>query len=841
MRKFIIGFMSLGVVLAAYLFYSGVSDTPVIDPGPGADFMEAAVDSNIGRFDGEIGKIEGVGIGTTRNAYYINTNEETNAIEREWGFEILLHAARDVWELQKPYVNIYRRNFKCYITADKGQMQVETAVGRTTPKDATLSENVIIHIVPEGSSSIKESFIYLGDITFLSDRSQLSTAGPVRFVSEDVKMRGIGLELIYNEQDQRLEFFRIVDLESLRIRSSQMDMFSTGKTEAEVPAEADAQAETRQPGRTPVAAAPEETEALPPDTQPQIEQEQGEYYKCILSKNVIIDTVEQLVFADERICINEIFWSKTSSDKSDDVEAAGADDAKTVAATTEKGQDSKADSVSADSAVKQDVTVAEPREPNELSEQFVDVVVTSDNGLVFVPMDTTRALDSYTKPRIEADGSDSERPEALDDDTGRTRFFARRIDYSATSGDVIADGLSEVTFYTSNAAGAEANEPPVEMKVTAREVKFSKASNQVICKGDCLFTMPQPGLTAQKDVKLWSPEITVNLPEDKSKQPDVFAAGPVKLVFHMEDPNAADTVEEPVPVTVTAQKYARFSAASNQIVFEDDCRCIALQEDPNVLVTNMLLSERMTVDLLEDANDRSSGPAADIRHLTASGGVVRLVTTKTAKPGGSFAEQVQYASSEELLGGVELKCRKFDYDADGPLFLATGPGEIRLNNAGASEPNEQVGRLSLSRPCYGLVENFDTLKYFFEKNLVVADAKTGKMNIGYIPIIDGEYGQPVKATASHLEAFFCQTPEGQTELLTLTATGGIDYNDPDEDHHFVGSGLFYDHKTSIVKVWGDESRPCYYNGALVDGIKLNLATGDAKFEIVAPSTLQTNR
>jgi hypothetical protein len=54
-------------------------------------------------------------------------------------------------------------------------------------------------------------------------------------------------------------------------------------------------------------------------------------------------------------------------------------------------------------------------------------------------MDTTRALDSYTKPRIEADGSDSERPEALSDDTGRTRFFARRIDYSETTGDVVAD------------------------------------------------------------------------------------------------------------------------------------------------------------------------------------------------------------------------------------------------------------------------------------------------------------------------------------------------------------------------------------------------------------------
>ncbi|MHC4074306.1 MAG: hypothetical protein ACYTGS_20155 [Planctomycetota bacterium] len=225
MRKLLIGFVSLGVVLAAYLLYSGLSDTPVIDTDAENGFIEDIGDSNIGDFDGEIRKIDGVGLGTTKKAYYYTLNKKTKEVEREWGFEKLLHEVRDVWDLEKPYINVFESDFTCYITADKGQVQVETAVGSTTPRDATFSGNVVIHISPKASSEVKESFIYLDDITFLSERSLLTTAGPVEFVSDDVQMRGTGLELVYNDQSDRLEFFRIVDLEVLRIKDSQVGIF----------------------------------------------------------------------------------------------------------------------------------------------------------------------------------------------------------------------------------------------------------------------------------------------------------------------------------------------------------------------------------------------------------------------------------------------------------------------------------------------------------------------------------------------------------------------------------------------------------------------------------------
>jgi len=304
-----------------------------------------------------------------------------------------------------------------------------------------------------------------------------------------------------------------------------------------------------------------------------------------------------------------------------------------------------------------------PAQPNMPAEQLENIVVTCDGGFVVVPIDSARSQEDSAAAQVEDAASETEPFDRLDDGTGKNRFFTQRIDYNKMTGNGIATGLSELTFYVGSASGADANEAPVPVKVTAREANFSNMLNKVVFQGDCLVTMPQSGLTQPKDVTFSAPEITVNLPEDRSKKPDMFAAGPAKLVFYMEDPNSTDINQGPVPVTVDAQEQARFLAASNQIVFEGDSRCIMLREDPNVLVEYMLLSEKITVDLQVDSNDSLYGPAAGIKHLAATGDVVRLATTKTAKAEGEYAGQVQGPNRAKLLGGVELKCSRFDYDA----------------------------------------------------------------------------------------------------------------------------------------------------------------------------------
>ncbi|MHC4146284.1 MAG: hypothetical protein ACYSUD_16055 [Planctomycetota bacterium] len=327
-------------------------------------------------------------------------------------------------------------------------------------------------------------------------------------------------------------------------------------------------------------------------------------------------------------------------------------------------------------------------EPNEPAEQPGDIVITCNNGLVLVPMDSPKSLDEYMQPPVNAAVPGSEHPGRIEDNTGRTRFLTPRIDYNAVTGDVVANGLTKVAFYVEDQAGTDANEPPAPIKITARDgAKFFPVSNHAVFKGDCVCTMPQADLTVPRDVTFESPEITVHLPQDKSKRPDIFAAGPAKLTFYAQDANDMNpprdvndtaTVKEPVPITITAQRQARFSAAANQIIFEDDCRCTTVREDPNAI----------TVDLPEDTNESSSDLASGIKHLTASGDVVRLAATKTAKADPNLAEQIRDPNTAQPLGGVELQCSQVDYDPVRGLF-------VRSRRAACNHTGEEFSDLRL--------------------------------------------------------------------------------------------------------------------------------------------------
>ncbi len=747
LRKFVIGFISLAAVLAIYLLYGRVSKTPPVDTDAGAEFTDTVADSNLGVFDSKVGMIGEVGVETVRKARYIilNKNQE---VEREWGFERLLHEVRDIWEIEKPYMNIYRRNFKCYITADIGKVRVETAVGKSTPKDATFTGNVVVHILPEGPGKIKESHIYLDDIIFLSEKSQLSTANSVKFVSEDAQMLGIGLELIYDDVLERLEYLRIVDLESLHIKSSQTGFLPGAKRQTDRSPDAGGPAEMQQPDEPAVVIY--KGEVQPPVARPKVEQEKacpersrrGEYYKCVFSKNVFIDSPEQLVFAHDEISINDIFWSKASSGQSSEADAG--------ARTAETSQSNEADADAgtaeqarkgADDANTYNVAAEKQNEPNESPEKFEDIIVTCNNGFIIVPKDSPRTLENPAETNIAANDTYSRPPGKFDQAEGRTTFITRRIDYSAPTGDAVATGLSELMFYT----------------------------------GDIT--------TAKND-------------------------------------------EAPVPVKVTAQEGAKFFQASNQAIFEG-CLCTMLREDPNVQQKYILSAPKLTIDMHKDTNEQSLKSRAGIEHLTADGGLVRLRTIKTAK--------------QKLLGWIELESRKFDYDPGKGLFIATGPGIIRMDNSKITASGADAGKFSLRKPCYAFLREFDTLEYFIQENRIVADARSQRLLIDYFPVVNGKYGQQIKAEAGHVVALLTETAEGQTELSTMTTTGGIKYLDEENKNEFIGSELFYDHKKSVIKVRGDQLQPCYLNGALVDGIIYDLTTGKVEAQISAPGVLQLNR
>lgn len=692
-RKLIIGMVSLAVVFAVFLLYNLISETPPIDIDSGAEFVKEVVDSNATEFDREVGKIADVGVGTVRKAKYIHLNAQKK-LDREFGFEKLLHEEGDEWEIEKPYMNMFRRNFKCYLTADKGRVQIEDALGRTTPKDATLTGNVVIHIVPEKATGVKESFVYLDDVVYISERSQFSTAGPVKFESPDAKMLGRGMEFVYNDEQNRLEFLRIIHLEDLRIRtSSKASLFGPQQTEQQgEPVAGDAAQEQ---------AAEQKAKAA--------ESSSRVHYRCLFDKNVVVNTPEQTVLTD-RLSISNILLSKASSDKP-----------------------AKADKSPKENSEK--LTKAD----DESTEEFIDVAVTCDGGILVTPMDSAAAPESFINVEPRPASTNDQAGETPNDTTDLTKFTAQQIDYCAATGDTVASGPSELTFYVNDLIDRQVSQAPVPLKVTARKhAQFQPAANQVVFKGDCVCTMTRTEPNIRQEYSLAAPNITVNLAEDKTRQ--------------------------------------------------------------------------------------SGGPAAAIEHVTADGGVVQLAAVKKTE-------------KEDLLGFTKLKCHRFDYDSSEQICVATGPdGLIAADNSKIQEPKEKVSRFALRRQCYAVVRGFDTMEYNLQTNQVTGDAEKQGIIIDYFPIVKGKQGPQTTVTTSHIEAPLYETDAGRIELASLSATGGFTYEE--KDVQFQGSGAFYDADKSLITAQGDKLQPCYFNGALVDGIRYNIKTGRAKTKITGPGILR---
>jgi hypothetical protein len=538
-RKLLIGLISLAAVFAVFVLYNRISETPPIDvdtpPGP----ADTVIQSNEGT-------IADVGVGTVRKAKYIRLNAHKQ-LDREFGFEKLLHEEGDEWEIEKPYMNIFRDNFKCLITAERGKVQIEDAVGRPTPKDATLTGNVVIHILPEDPlGSIKESFVYLDDIVFISEMSRFSTDGPVKFVSSDARMLGTGMEFVYNDELNRLEFLRIIHMENLRIRTSSKASL-LGSQQAEPPAEpvtADATQKQRQ------------TREL--STEP-VERKSGVHYRCLFDKNVVVNTPDQTVLTD-RLSINNILLSKASSGKS-----------------------AKADKT------RSDTSGTPMKAPDESSEEFVDILVTCDGGILVTPMDSPGAPESSVKIWPKPTVDDSQSIESSDDATDRTKFVAQRIDYCATAGDTIAKGESELTFYVNDLIGRQTEGESLPVKVTAqKQVQFQPATNQVIFEGDCVCTMTRTDPNMRQKYSLSAPKLTVNLARDKTRQSSDTTTGVEHLTAEggvVQLATVKETEEEEL-LGFTKLKCRRFDYDSSQELF------LATGPDGLIAVDNSRIESR---------------------------------------------------------------------------------------------------------------------------------------------------------------------------------------------------------------------------------------------------------
>lgn len=710
-RKISIWLMLLVIVFVVYLLYSSLSDTPTIKVSKTEKIVKSTDE-----FGGKVGTIGDVGIETVQKARYI-TRSSDGKVSREFGFEKLLHAVGDEWEIEKPYMNIFRSDFTCEITADKGKVHIENALGKPSPKDATFTGNVVAHIIPEKDSGIKESFIYLDDIIFISQSSLFYTAGPVKFINQDILLRGRDLRVVYNDQADRLEFMRITHLESLQLRQPvKRALFTSQQTGA---AELSESPKTQIADSSIASDASQIAKRQPAEPGKEtVQRKNKEGYKCLFSKNVIIDHPEHLIFADE-LYINNISTSKSSGAGSPDKANEVDTDNTKVAANTNKDRP--------ESEQTQLVVANSDNSKNVATQEFINISVTCDNGILITPADSPTADEEYAKVKSEAEGI-AQKDFDVDPSDKRNWLSTQRLDYYLNSENAIASGLTDITFFIDDVMG--------------------------------------------------------------------------------EDEDARKTS---VPVRVTSEKKAKFLPASNKVIFEGDCLCKMVRTESGIQNEYTLSAQRIIIDLLSDKDSRSSASSLNMKHFTADGGVVQLAAAKR--------------SGEELLGFIKLRCRKFDYDPIQQLLLAT-TGLIAVDNSKIPEPKKRTDKFSLQRPCYAVIKGFDTLKYFMEADKIIADAKSQQIDIDYIPIIKGKDGQPMNATAGHIEANFVETAQGQNKLSSLHATGGVTYRD--EDKQFVGSEMFYDADKFTITAKGNESQPFFYNGSQAEKIKFNTKKNKVK-------------
>jgi hypothetical protein len=196
-------------------------------------------------------------------------------------------------------------------------------------------------------------------------------------------------------------------------------------------------------------------------------------------------------------------------------------------------------------------------------------------------------------------------------------------------------------------------------------------------------------------------------------------------------------------------------------------------------------------------------------------------------------------AGEEILSFSKLKCLKFEYDGDGDKLVASGPGLIAIDNSKIAPPQKQKSRPSrfaLRRQCYAVVRDFEILSYNLKSNTFSADNSGGGLVIDYFPVDGGKTDTQVTITAGHIDAKLLGMPTGGIELLNLSATGGVTYEE--KDIQFAGSNLIYDADKSLINIKGDKTQPCLLNGALVDGIKYDLKKNKFKAEVSSPGLFQ---
>ncbi|MBP8605033.1 MAG: hypothetical protein KBI46_04210 [Phycisphaerae bacterium] len=384
MRKISIGLISLGAVALAFWLYVRTMETSVPLPPKAADanVLTLPQASDAGQTSQTV--IHGV-----QQSRYVLLDPQTKQVRRVLGFEKLLNpqAESSRWLVEKPYLIFYEMDYECRLESDSGVFQVETAGPNAAPKDvrdAQLNGNVVIRVTPRAGSSISQTFVYMDDLTFSSERSEFATDGPVRVCSDQIDLKGFGLVLILDVAKGRIDYLHILDLEQLRLINMAASSASASEGSSSAAAPKNAASDTF----SSAVRSPKSSTSKSMETSSQ----QPDYYQCILDNNVVIHYGSQLVVAGaDRVAVQNILLSRIDSTAE---KAAGQKEGPVKSADSlTDGQKSPGISLTA---------------PSSADSKNRDIVVLCDGGIILKPMngaDNSSMSEAAPELSIEMNGS----------------------------------------------------------------------------------------------------------------------------------------------------------------------------------------------------------------------------------------------------------------------------------------------------------------------------------------------------------------------------------------------------------------------------------------------------
>ncbi|MCK4999429.1 MAG: hypothetical protein KAS23_07835, partial [Anaerohalosphaera sp.] len=301
MRKLIRWIAVLAVVVIAFVVVNRLVDTPelTVPKTSGSGEIEVPV------FDDQGNVIDNVKVGPVGVSVYRTVDKKTGKVKRIFGFDELLNPSQGSsrWRLRGPYMNVYEDKFRCEVTAETGNVEMDTTGSEPTPLDARLSDNVKIVIIGTDPANPFECTIYMDDVDYSSERSEFATNGHVKVISGESEMVGTGMLLLNNPALGRIEYLNIIDLDYIAL-----SVLEDGSPAAAKPVVA--------------VGSGNETVTAKPDAG----KGEKDYYKCQLDKNVTIRYGQQLrVVGAELVSIDNILFSDSGKKDKNAVDAGGAE------------------------------------------------------------------------------------------------------------------------------------------------------------------------------------------------------------------------------------------------------------------------------------------------------------------------------------------------------------------------------------------------------------------------------------------------------------------------------------------------------------------------------------